>query len=113
MTHQALRPRTAYDQLGYSFLHLIGTVLGLAVVFLVPPVLTVSDAIPAALAWLLMAVAEAPTLWLYGLPVWSGLFLPLAALLYAGMTIDSARRYWQGRGGEWKGRTHRTAADQG
>jgi len=31
--------------------------------------------------------------------------LPLVALLYARMTVDSARRHYAGRGGEWKGRT--------
>jgi len=30
--------------------------------------------------------------------------LPLVALLYAGMTVDSAWRHWRGRGGVWKGR---------
>jgi hypothetical protein len=29
----------------------------------------------------------------------------LVALLYTGMTVDSARRHYTGRGGEWKGRT--------
>jgi len=31
--------------------------------------------------------------------------LPLVALLYARMTVDSARRHYAGRGGECKGRT--------
>jgi hypothetical protein len=50
---------------------------------------------------------------LYRQPASFGLFLPLVALLYAGMTIDSARRHWQGRGGQWKGRTHRAVAGKG
>jgi hypothetical protein len=33
--------------------------------------------------------------------------LPLIALLYAAMTVDSARRHYAGRGAEWKGRTDR------
>jgi hypothetical protein len=65
-----------------------------------------------ALAWLMIALAEAPTLRIYRLPLVWGLFLPVAALLYLGMTVDSARRHWPGRGGEWKGRTHRTATDR-
>jgi hypothetical protein len=27
------------------------------------------------------------------------------AVMYAAMTVDSARRYHAGRGGQWKGRT--------
>jgi hypothetical protein len=30
--------------------------------------------------------------------------LPVIAALYAAMTVDSARRHYAGRGGEWKGR---------
>jgi hypothetical protein len=32
------------------------------------------------------------------------------ALFYLGATLDSARRHWARRGGEWKGRTHRPEA---
>jgi len=32
------------------------------------------------------------------------LTLPLAALFYLGATIHSAVKYWNGRGGDWKGR---------
>ena len=104
--------RSAYDQLGYSPLALAGTILGLALLYVVPPVLAVSGMALGALVWLLIALAEAPTLRLYRLPLIWGLFLPVAALLYAGMTLDSAWRHWRGRGGEWKGRTHRTVADR-
>jgi len=69
--------------------------------------------IASAIGALGLAVAAAPTLRLYRQPAWLGLFLPVAALLYAGMTIDSAWRHWRGRGGEWKGRTHRAVADRG
>jgi hopene-associated glycosyltransferase HpnB len=104
--------RSAYDQLGYSPLALAGTIAGLALLYLAPPVLAVSGMALGALAWLLMALAEAPTLRLYRLPLIWGVFLPVAALLYVGMTLDSAVRHWRGRGGEWKGRTHRTVADR-
>ena len=60
---------------------------------------------PAA-AWLIMAVAYRPTLRLYRLPAWWGLLLPVAALLFTLMTIDSARLHWRGRGGQWKGRSY-------
>jgi hypothetical protein len=32
------------------------------------------------------------------------LALPSVAAFYAAATIDSALRYWSGRGGQWKGR---------
>jgi len=100
--------RTAYTQLGYSPLLLAGTVLGLAVTYLVPPVLTLFGSGIAALlagaAWLAMSIAFAPTLRFYRQPVLVAPLLPLIATFYLAATIDSARRHWQGRGGEWKGR---------
>ena len=60
-------------------------------------------------AWALMTLAYAPTLALYGRPWWQGVALPLAALLYALMTLASAWRHWRGRGGRWKGRSYASA----
>jgi hypothetical protein len=34
------------------------------------------------------------------------LSLPVAALLYLAMTVDSARRHWWGSGSRWKGRDY-------
>jgi len=51
------------------------------------------------------AVTFVPVLRLYRLSWLRAPALPLVALLYAGMTVDSARRHYAGRGGEWKGRT--------
>ena len=103
--------RSAYDQLHYSPLFLAGTVLGMAVIYLAPPVIALTTlwhgSIPAgllaALAWLLMAWSYRPTLALYGRPSPAGL-LPLAGLLYNLMTLDSALAYYRGRGAFWKGR---------
>ena len=99
--------RTAYAQLGYSPLVLVGTVIGLALTFLVPVAATVSGtaAVPLGLAtWALMACAYLPTLQFYGRsPAWAPA-LPAIALVYIAATIDSAWRHWQGKGGEWKGR---------
>ncbi len=39
-----------------------------------------------------------------GSPRWMAFSLPGVALFYAAATIESALRYWSGRGGEWKGR---------
>jgi hypothetical protein len=41
---------------------------------------------------------------LYGLSLWRSPCLPVIALIYTAMTVDSARRHRAGRGGEWKGR---------
>jgi hopene-associated glycosyltransferase HpnB len=110
--------RTAFDQLRYSAWALAGTVLAMLAVFVAPPALVIlagahgeaAALVLALLAWTIMAAAEAPTLRIYGLPAWRGLLLPVAALLYTGMTVDSAVRHWLGKGGSWKGRHHRPSA---
>jgi hopene-associated glycosyltransferase HpnB len=106
--------RTAYTQLNYSPLLLAGTVVGMTLVYLMAPLGLVygvsmgvnSVAIVAGLTWLLMTFAYWPTVRLYGQsPGWA-LCLPLIAFLYNLMTLDSARRHWQGKGGAWKGRVY-------
>lgn len=105
--------RSAFTQLRHNPLLLILTVLGLSLIYLVPPLLALGWPLHqspriAALgigAWLSMAGSYVPTLRLYEkAPTWA-LTLPLAALLYTAMTLDSARRHWLGRGAEWKGRS--------
>jgi len=106
--------RTAYTQLGRSPALLLGATLGMALVYLAGPALALSwplhgGTVPALLgaaAWAMMAAAYWPTLRLYGGSAPEALALPLAALLYMAMTLDSARRHWLGRGGAWKGRTY-------
>lgn len=108
--------RSAYDQLGYSPLVLAGTVVGMFLVYLVPPVVAlgtpwhgnVAAGVMAGLAWLLMAWSCRPTLALYGKPAPAAL-LPVAGLLYNLMTLDSALAYYRGRGGFWKGRAQAPA----
>jgi hopene-associated glycosyltransferase HpnB len=104
--------RTAYTQLRCSPALLAGAVLGMLLLYLAPPLALLLGLLAGdgallrlgAAGWLAMALAYAPTLHLYRRwPLW-GLALPAAALLYTAMTVDSARRHWQGRGGEWKGR---------
>jgi len=104
--------RSAFWQLRHSVLLLLGTLLGMTLLYLAPPLLLLllpwhGDAGAALLglaAWLAMAVAMGPTERLYRQSWLWGLSLPLAGLLYSLMTFDSARRHWQGRGGTWKGR---------
>jgi hopene-associated glycosyltransferase HpnB len=110
--------RSAYDQLAYSALLLTLTVLGMAIVYVVPPLVLLAYPLHgqglaagvAALAWLLMSVAFWPTLRLYRQPAWMAPLLPLAGLLYAAMTVDSALAHARGRGGAWKGRVQGGAA---
>lgn len=106
--------RTAFDQLNYSWLLLIGTIIGMALVYLVPPlaviwgITTQNIAVFAigAIAWLIMSLAYLPTIGLYRLsPLWT-LSLSAIALFYGLMTIDSAIKHLQGKGGFWKGRVY-------
>lgn len=106
--------RTAFTQLNYSAWLLIGTVLGMSLVYLVPPIgfilgLIINNwtvAIISFVAWLLMTIAYLPTVKLYKISSFWALTLPAIACLYTLMTIDSAIKYWQGKGGKWKGRTY-------
>ncbi|MBI0314164.1 glycosyltransferase [Streptomyces javensis] len=106
--------RSAYTQLRHNPLLLLVTVAGLAVVYLVPPaavaagVLTGRPAPPAlgAAAWALMAGSYIPMLRYYRQTLWLAPLLPLTALLYLLMTVDSAVRHHLGQGAAWKGRTY-------
>ncbi|MFJ1795808.1 glycosyltransferase [Kitasatospora griseola] len=106
--------RSAYAQLRYSPLLLLGTVVGLALVYLVPPIAAVTGLLTGErwtsgagfAAWALMAGTFAPMLRYYGRPAAEAPLLPFTALLYLLMTVDSAVRHWRGRGASWKGRTY-------
>jgi hopene-associated glycosyltransferase HpnB len=99
--------RTAYTQLRHSPWLLGATVASMALAYVAPPLLLSAGGIAAWLggaAWLLMVVAYLPMVRFYRLsPLWS-LLLPAIALVYVAATIDSARRYREGKGGQWKGR---------
>jgi hopene-associated glycosyltransferase HpnB len=100
--------RTAFTQLRYSAPLLVLTTLGLVLLFVAPVLLPFFAGQKAALTglvtWILMTGLYLPIVRFYGLPWLWALTLPLAALIYITATIDSARRYWQGKGGQWKGR---------
>lgn len=115
--------RTAFVQLHYSYLLLAGTLVGLALVFLVPPLAAAGGLLGLFLApakgaaellltafglgaWALMARTYLPMVRLYRIRPLAALTLPLAAALYTLMTLDSALRFRRGRGGLWKGRTY-------
>jgi hypothetical protein len=100
--------RSAYAQLRYSPILLAGTVVGMALTYLAPPLLALfADGIARWLGLLacgLMALAFLPTLRLYRRsPLW-GVALPAIALCYMLFTLDSALQYARGKGGLWKGR---------
>ena len=100
--------RTAYTQLDYSPMLLLGTVLGLCITFLAPPILFFSAhgmaSLFGLLAWIIMASCYSPMLRFYGRPLWWAPLLPLVGLVYLGATFDSALRHMRGKGGSWKGR---------
>ncbi|KJY43932.1 glycosyl transferase family 2 [Streptomyces sp. NRRL B-1568] len=106
--------RSAYAQLRHQPLLLAGTVAGLAVLYLAPPVAVVAGAVawaalPLALgagAWAVMTGTYLPMLRYYRQPLWLAPLLPLTALLYLLMTVDSAVQHYRGRGAAWKGRTY-------
>lgn len=106
--------RTAYVQLNHNPVWLAGTVTGMLIIYLTPPLALLTGlldgdgtlAILGAATWLIMAWTYLPTLDLYRLnPLWA-VSLPLAGILYTLMTLDSARLHYAGQGGAWKGRTY-------
>ena len=106
--------RSAYAQLRYSPLMLAGTVIGLALTYLVPPFMALFGAGWAQFlgiaTWALMALAFQPTLRFYRLsPLW-GVALPAISFLFMLYTLDSAYQYAAGKGGAWKGRVQAKAS---
>ena len=100
--------RSAYAQLGYRPVALIGTLAGLALVYFIAPILALAANGAARwlgiAAWALMALSFQPMLRFYRRsPSW-GAALPAIAAFYAGCTLLSAWQHQRGRGGMWKGR---------
>lgn len=98
--------RTAFTELKRSWLRLAGTVVAMAVMFLAPPLLLAAGgaltllldrvyaplAVYGAVTWTLMATIHRPAVRHFGLAEARAWTLPLAGLLYALMTVDSALR---------------------
>ena len=113
--------RTAFVQLGESLAVLAGAVAGMALVYVAPPVAAVAGvwsadglaALAGTAAWALMALCYRPTLGDYGGSGWRAALLPLAALFYCAMTVDSARRSMAGHGATWKGRSYPRGTGKG
>ncbi len=106
--------RSAYAQLRHNPLLLLGTLAGLALIYLVPPVAALAGPLCGAwpvaaagfTAWAVMTATYLPMLRYYRQPWWLAPTLPFTAALYAAMTADSAVQHYRGRGAAWKGRTY-------
>ncbi len=123
--YDSLRPiwrmvrRTAFDELGYSWWRLLGTVAGMLLLFLLPAAglgvgaaLAAADAagamdppnwqplvigVPSLTALIAMRIAYTPAIRLFELRgVWAWT-LPFAGTVYGLMTLDSARMHLAGR----------------
>ena len=105
----AMVARSAYTQLHYSLLWLAATCVGMAVLYISPSLMFIAPTPLVVgfglLVWLIMTVLYTPMIRFYGLQWAWALTLPVAALVYAAATVDSARLYYQGKGGQWKGRS--------
>lgn len=106
--------RTAFTQLRFSSILVVGSIIGMALTYLVAPITVLTVPLHGsnvafalgALAYLGMTLAYVPTLLRYKKsPLWA-LILPLSAFVYMMMTVSSALNHWRGRGGAWKGRTY-------
>jgi hopene-associated glycosyltransferase HpnB len=100
--------RSAYAQLHYSPLMLIGCIAAMTLIYLAPPALALFGSgaaqILGLVTWALMAIAYQPILRFYALsPLW-GVALPAISFLFMLYTLDSAYQYAAGKGGAWKGR---------
>jgi hopene-associated glycosyltransferase HpnB len=102
--------RTAFCQLRYSWLLLVGTTAIMLMVFWLP---VAGFFFPGASAKIISACALAglvlsyvPTLRFYGRPRPWALAMPVIASLYLAMTWSSAIRFWIGTGLSWKGRCY-------
>jgi len=112
--------RSAFHQLSYSVLKLMGTVIGMLLIYVAPPVATIAGIVCAVIGtpggtslaivggatWGLMTVSFLPILRHQRAGLWPALLLPIAGVLYTAMTVSSAWRHVTGRSGMWKGRPY-------
>lgn len=103
--------RTAYTQLRHSPLWLVGTILGMALVWLVFVWATFFTGFgwQAGLGlaiWAIAAITYFPTLDRYQVSRFYAAFLPVIALFYMAATIGSAVNYYCGTGAKWKNRAY-------
>jgi hopene-associated glycosyltransferase HpnB len=113
--------RTAFTELRYSWLRLIGALLGLTLLFIVPVIavlcgstglILATDVVGVAVAlWALvkgmlslaiMRRVYGPAVRFFNLDSYYAYTLPMAGTLYGLMTLDSALRHARGRRLEWR-----------
>ena len=103
--------RTAFTQLRCSWLALFGTVLGFAIMLILPVAgicVFIAGAVShnviliSIIALLSVAITYVPTLRFFDLCVWRAFTLPFAGMLHAAMTISSAINHLLGRQ-VWRG----------
>jgi len=98
--------RSAYVQLKLSPWLLVGSTLGMAWLFLLPPIAAMMGSWIGGLGWMVMATTFLPTLRRFGLnQAWAPL-LPLIAVFYMAATLGSALDHYRGRGVVWKNRAY-------
>jgi hopene-associated glycosyltransferase HpnB len=106
----AMIARSAFTQLRYSWALLVLTVIGLALVWLVPVFAMMfgggASFFCGLIAYLLAVASFFPTLARYRLRRAWALALPLIALVYMAATIGSAIQHARGRGARWKNRAY-------
>jgi hopene-associated glycosyltransferase HpnB len=102
--------RTAFTQLRHSTILLILSLLGLTLIWLVPPAAALAGRGAVALCglagWGLATVSYLPTLARYRRNRLWALALPMVAIFYMAATFGSALDYWRGRGARWKNRAY-------
>jgi hopene-associated glycosyltransferase HpnB len=102
--------RTAFTQLKFSSPVLLVTLLGLALIWIVPVWAVVFGHgwgfAFGLVAFGLSVVSFMPTLRRYGRSRWWALGLPAIALFYMAAAMDSALRHWRGAGPVWKSRAY-------
>jgi hopene-associated glycosyltransferase HpnB len=105
--------RTAYVQLRFSPLLLVGTIAAMIVTWLVPPIAALFGQGLARwlglLVWLALAWSYLPTLRRFGRSALWAPLLPLVATFYLAATIGSAVNHYLGRGVVWKDRAYQGA----
>jgi hopene-associated glycosyltransferase HpnB len=116
--------RTAFIELQYSWMRLFGTVAGMALMFVVPPLWAIGgvgmflvdrtqelwNGLPLSAcvmasglgAWAIMAMVYRPAVRFFRLPFLWCWTLPIAGVLYEGMTLDSAIRHVMGLRIGWR-----------
>jgi hopene-associated glycosyltransferase HpnB len=102
--------RSAYAQLHYSRVLLVGTTMAMALVWLVAPAAAVFGhgltRFVGVLTWLMFAAAYLPTLARFHRSLLWAALLPAIAVFYMAATIGSAVNHHLGRGVVWKGRAY-------